>query len=148
LLQICWMQYCHACFIQNLNTRSEYSAYSWIAIRLCIIRQQNIRSTHSPVPNFSSTTFIIMPFFYHDIKTLNTVFSQKTCLCSVPDSSCGEPKNLTLFLYFQDDNFVLSAVFCAIEEDNKTGLEELLAMANIDISQVRRGQYLPQSGLT
>ncbi len=42
---------------------------------------------------------------------------------------------------------MLSAVFCAIEEDNKTGLEELLAMANIDISQVRRGQYLPQSGV-
>ncbi len=40
---------------------------------------------------------------------------------------------------------MLSAVFCAIEEDNKTGLEELLAMANIDISQVSRGQYLPQS---
>ncbi len=33
---------------------------------------------------------------------------------------------------------MLSAVFCAIEEDNKTGLEELLAMANIDISQVGR----------
>jgi hypothetical protein len=32
---------------------------------------------------------------------------------------------------------VLSAVFCAIEEDNKTGLEELLSMANIDITQVK-----------
>ncbi len=28
----------------------------------------------------------------HDIKTLHTVFSQKTCLCSVPDNNCGEPK--------------------------------------------------------
>ena len=36
---------------------------------------------------------------------------------------------------FQADNFVLSAVFCAIEEDNHAGLEELLAMANIDITQ-------------
>ncbi len=47
------------------------------------------------------------------------------------------------FSFFQDDNFVLSAVFCAIEEDNKTGLEELLAMANIDISQVGRGPLRP-----
>ena len=30
---------------------------------------------------------------------------------------------------------MLSAVFCAIEEDNHAGLEELLAMANIDITQ-------------
>jgi hypothetical protein len=81
----------------------------------------------------------------HYIKTLNTVLSQKTCLFSVPDSSCGEPKKFNPFPLFQDDNFVLSAVFCAIEEDNKTGLEELLAMANIDISQVGRGP-LRQSG--
>ena len=57
-------------------------------------------------------------------------------VCSVFDlfrmtiSNCNE--------LFQDDNFVLSAVFCAIEEDNKTGLEELLSMANIDITQVDR----------
>ena len=38
----------------------------------------------------------------------------------------------------QDDNFVLSAIFCAIEEDNKTGLEELLNVANIDINQTNK----------
>ncbi len=48
-LQI-WIQYCHAGFIQDLYTNSESSAHSGIAIRLCIIRQQNIRSTYSPVP--------------------------------------------------------------------------------------------------
>ena len=35
----------------------------------------------------------------------------------------------------QDDNFVLSAIFCAIEEDNKGGLVELLSVANIDVNQ-------------
>ena len=39
---------------------------------------------------------------------------------------------------FQDDNFVLSAIFCAIEEDNKGGLEELLNVANIDINQTNK----------
>ena len=39
----------------------------------------------------------------------------------------------------QDDNFVLSAIFCAIEEDNKTGLEELLDVAwSIDINQANK----------
>ena len=38
----------------------------------------------------------------------------------------------------QDDNFVLSAIFCAIEEDNKGGLEELLNVANIDINQTNK----------
>ena len=38
----------------------------------------------------------------------------------------------------QDDNFVLSAIFCAIEEDNKSGLEELLSLANIDINQTNK----------
>ena len=44
-------------------------------------------------------------------------------------------------MLFQADNFVLSAVFCAIEEDNHAGLEELLAMANIDITQEYYNQY-------
>ncbi len=35
--------------VQNLDTRSVSSAYSGIAIRLSNIRQQNIRSTFSPV---------------------------------------------------------------------------------------------------
>ena len=30
---------------------------------------------------------------------------------------------------------MLSAIFCAIEEDNQAGLEELLNMANIDVNQ-------------
>ena len=34
---------------------------------------------------------------------------------------------------------MLSAVFCAVEEDNQAGLEELLSMANIDITQVKTG---------
>jgi len=38
----------------------------------------------------------------------------------------------------EDDNFVLSAIFCAIEEDNKGGLEELLNVANIDINQTNK----------
>ena len=40
-----------------------------------------------------------------------------------------------MFFLLQDDNFVLSAIFCAIEEDNQAGLEELLNMANIDVNQ-------------
>jgi hypothetical protein len=36
----------------------------------------------------------------------------------------------------QEDNFVLSAIFCAIEEGNLEGLEKLLSMANIDVNQV------------
>ena len=39
---------------------------------------------------------------------------------------------------FQDDNFVLSAIFCAIEEDNHGGLEELLDVANIDVNQTNK----------
>merc|ERR1719471_2558258 len=38
----------------------------------------------------------------------------------------------------EDDNFVLSAIFCAIEEDNKSGLEELLNVANIDVNQANK----------
>ena len=30
---------------------------------------------------------------------------------------------------------MLSAIFCAIEEDNHSGLEELLDVANIDVNQ-------------
>jgi hypothetical protein len=45
-------------------------------------------------------------------------------------------KFFTLFI-FQDDNFVLSAIFCAIEENNLEGLDKLLSMANIDVNQVR-----------
>ena len=36
---------------------------------------------------------------------------------------------------------MLSAVFCAVEEDNVAGLEELLSMANIDITQVNSGNH-------
>ena len=42
------------------------------------------------------------------------------------------------FFSLQDDNFVLSAIFCAIEEDNHTGLEELLNVANIDVNQTNK----------
>ena len=45
-------------------------------------------------------------------------------------------QSFTLFI-FQDDNFVLSAIFCAIEENNLEGLDKLLSMANIDVNQVR-----------
>ena len=38
----------------------------------------------------------------------------------------------------QEDNFVLSAIFCAIEEGNKEGLKELLSVANIDINQTNK----------
>ena len=41
-------------------------------------------------------------------------------------------------LVLQDDNFVLSAIFCAIEEDNKSGLVELLSVANIDVNQCNK----------
>jgi len=41
-------------------------------------------------------------------------------------------------LLFQDDNFVLSAIFCAVEEDNQEGLEKLLSMASIDVNQTNR----------
>ena len=43
-----------------------------------------------------------------------------------------------LFLLFQDDNFVLSAIFCAIEENNLEGLDKLLSMANIDVNQTNK----------
>ena len=39
---------------------------------------------------------------------------------------------------FQDDNFVLSAIFCAIEENNQEGLDKLLSMANIDVNQTNK----------
>ena len=42
------------------------------------------------------------------------------------------------FLFFQDDNFVLSAIFCAIEENNQEGLDKLLSMANIDVNQTNK----------
>ncbi|XP_059080756.1 death-associated protein kinase 1-like isoform X2 [Tigriopus californicus] len=35
----------------------------------------------------------------------------------------------------EEDNFVLSAIFCAIEEDNQEGLKKLLSMASIDVNQ-------------
>ena len=38
----------------------------------------------------------------------------------------------------QGDNFVLSAIFCAIEENNREGLDKLLSMANIDVNQTNR----------
>ena len=39
----------------------------------------------------------------------------------------------------QEGNFVLSAIFCAIEEDNIDGLHRLLSMASIDINQTNQG---------
>ena len=45
------------------------------------------------------------------------------------------------FLTFQEDNFVLSAIFCAIEEGNLEGLDKLLSMANIDVNQVKPKYY-------
>ena len=48
--------------------------------------------------------------------------------------SCSVMNQLVL----QDDNFVLSAIFCAIEEDNKSGLVELLSVANIDVNQCNK----------
>ena len=33
---------------------------------------------------------------------------------------------------------MLSAIFCAIEEDNHSGLEELLNVANIDVNQTNK----------
>ena len=41
----------------------------------------------------------------------------------------------------QEGNFVLSAIFCAIEEDNIDGLHRLLSMASIDINQTNQGKY-------
>ncbi len=38
----------------------------------------------------------------------------------------------------QEDNFVLSAIFCAVEEDNQEGLKKLLTMAAIDVNQTNR----------
>ena len=38
----------------------------------------------------------------------------------------------------QGDNFVLSAMFCAIEENNREGLDKLLSMANIDVNQTNK----------
>ena len=40
--------------------------------------------------------------------------------------------------FLQDDNFVLSAIFCAIEENNLEGLDKLLSMANIDVNQTNK----------
>ena len=48
----------------------------------------------------------------------------------------GKKKDITSITFiFQDDNFVLSAIFCAIEENNLEGLDKLLSMANIDVNQ-------------
>ena len=41
-------------------------------------------------------------------------------------------------MIFQEDNFVLSAIFCAIEENNQEGLKKLLSMASIDVNQTNR----------
>ena len=45
---------------------------------------------------------------------------------------------ILLSFLFQGDNFVLSAIFCAIEENNREGLDKLLSMANIDVNQTNR----------
>ena len=42
------------------------------------------------------------------------------------------------YLKQQDDNFVLSAIFCTIEENNLAGLDELLSMADIDINKTNK----------
>lgn len=43
------------------------------------------------------------------------------------------------FLCLQEDNFVLSAVFCTIEEGNKEGLKKLLSVAgSIDVNQCNK----------
>lgn len=55
----------------------------------------------------SSTTQVIVPAHYH----------------------------IDYLAHFQEDNFVLSAIFCAIEEDNQEGLKKLLSMASIDVNQ-------------
>ena len=47
-------------------------------------------------------------------------------------------KNICNGLRLQDDNFVLSAIFCAIEENNQEGLDKLLSMANIDVNQTNK----------
>ncbi|XP_071743996.1 death-associated protein kinase 1 isoform X3 [Lepeophtheirus salmonis] len=38
----------------------------------------------------------------------------------------------------EEENFVLSAIFCAIEEGNVAGLDKLLSMANIDVNQTNK----------
>ncbi|XP_067131292.1 death-associated protein kinase 1-like isoform X1 [Centruroides vittatus] len=38
----------------------------------------------------------------------------------------------------QDENFVVAALFCAVEEGNLAGLEELFSMSNIDVNQCNR----------
>lgn len=38
----------------------------------------------------------------------------------------------------QTDNFVLSAIFCAIKENNREGLDKLLSMANMDVNQTNQ----------
>lgn len=53
--------------------------------------------------------------------------------------TCHHCINSCLTFLPQDDNFVLSAIFCAIEENNKVGLEELLDVAwSIDINQANK----------
>ena len=59
----------------------------------------------------------------------NTTIAQK-----VSDGS----KTSIDYLKQQDDNFVLSAIFCTIEENNLEGLEKLLSMANIDINKTNK----------
>ena len=43
-----------------------------------------------------------------------------------------------IYFFLQGDNFVLSAIFCAIEENNREGLDKLLSMANIDVNQTNK----------
>ena len=43
-----------------------------------------------------------------------------------------------MLVLLQGDNFVLSAIFCAIEENNREGLDKLLSMANIDVNQTNK----------
>lgn len=51
------------------------------------------------------------------------------------ENTKGKKDITSITFIFQDDNFVLSAIFCAIEENNLEGLDKLLSMANIDVNQ-------------
>ena len=48
-------------------------------------------------------------------------------------------KHFYFYCHFQQgDNFVVAALFCAVEEGNLKGLEELFSVANIDVNQCNK----------
>lgn len=51
------------------------------------------------------------------------------------DDFDDEPSNFVVVSTMQDENFVVAALFCAIEEGNLTGLEELFSMSTINPNQ-------------